>query len=158
MTHIIEAFPQHVENMQFDRPITRVFKQPFKIFRPDLWWDLHTHGLIVEVDEQQHNKYSKTVEFERSAQLHIDAQKPVVFLRFNPDGYRDSDSKHHSTCFSKTGVLACEEDAWRQRLSVLVDRIMFVRGIIPVEALTEEFLFFDGYQSNDGSRLISETV
>ncbi|MEW5319396.1 MAG: hypothetical protein WDW38_010552 [Sanguina aurantia] len=59
-------------------------------FRPDMWWDLESHMLIVEVDERQHRKYGTAAEEQRTQQLALDANKPVVFLRFNPDEYQDS--------------------------------------------------------------------
>ncbi|MEW5307676.1 MAG: hypothetical protein WDW36_010054 [Sanguina aurantia] len=53
-------------------------------FRPDMWWDLGSHMVIVEVDEHQHKKHDRkhgsAADAVRTQRLALDANKPVVFL------------------------------------------------------------------------------
>lgn len=138
--------------MKFNRPIrpTRSNRNPGltgPIFRPDLWWDLGTHGLVVEVDENQHVTYGRQNEAARTLQLQVDAQKPVVFLRFNPDGFRDSSDVLHSSCFKKPArSLAFESQRHReQRLSFPMERLVMCKNVRPDQDVTVEKLFYDGH-------------
>jgi hypothetical protein len=55
--------------------------------RPDLFIELLTHYIIIEIDEHQHKSYK--CECARSAEivgcLGTIRTKPVIFIRFNPD-------------------------------------------------------------------------
>src|SRR3989344_1559836 len=54
--------------------------------RPDIFFDLKTHIVIVEVDENQHKSYSDSCE---CARLNVIVNSlggiPVTFIRYNPD-------------------------------------------------------------------------
>lgn len=143
MTHIRHKFASKVQHMRFNRPIKLESKYNMRGFRPDLYWDLSTHGLIVEVDEFQHGSYNTEAQLERTKQLQVDAQKPVVFLRFNPDGYIDSRNAWKHTCFSRTGVDETKEMLWRRRLAILCRCIIACQVVVPLKPVTELKLFYD---------------
>ena len=55
--------------------------------RPDIFIELLTHVLIIEVDENAHVSYDQLCNNRRTMQLSEDvAHRPLVFIRFNPDG------------------------------------------------------------------------
>ena len=66
--------------------------------RPDRVYDCGSFFVIIEVDENQHSKYSngcsfdkKTQENRRMCQIHealSNGMIPVIFLRFNPDNFK----------------------------------------------------------------------
>jgi hypothetical protein len=56
--------------------------------RPDAFIDLLTHVLIIECDENQHGSYNTSCENSRTMELFVDFNnRPIVFIRFNPDTY-----------------------------------------------------------------------
>jgi hypothetical protein len=57
--------------------------------RPDIRFELPTHDVIVEVDENQHRGYEESCECARMSEI-VGAigGKPVVFIRYNPDTVR----------------------------------------------------------------------
>jgi hypothetical protein len=80
-------------------PITTHDKVP-KYFcskkKPDFIIDCDYFFLIVEVDENQHRSYACDCEVGRMIQLHQDfGGTPVIFIRYNPDGYTDQLGKKH---------------------------------------------------------------
>ena len=57
--------------------------------RPDLLLDLGYQIIIVEVDENQHSSYDKKDEDIRYDDLYMIHSGKWIFIRFNPDGYKD---------------------------------------------------------------------
>lgn len=115
--------------------------------RPDMFLDLLTHVIVVEIDEEQHKKEEYTsCETNWLASIFSDvAERPTIFLRFNPDKYTSNDKKHKS-CFkvNKQGirVLNCKKD-FAERIEMLTSRIIHYIDT-PVEKLmTVEYLFYD---------------
>lgn len=143
MTQVKHVFAPALGKIRFNCPIKTILKPNFRGYRPDLWWDLETHGLIVEVDEYQHKRYNKEAERIRTTQIQLDANKPVVFLRFNPDGYIDNNNVWQKTCFSDRGVAKTKQNEWEQRMDILMTRMIAFKYFIPEQSVTEEFLFFD---------------
>ena len=65
-------------------------------YRPDFVFDKNTYIIILEVDENQHQSYACECEQARMINLFQDfGGLPVVFVRFNPDGYTDNNDKRH---------------------------------------------------------------
>lgn len=115
--------------------------------RPDAYIDLHTHTLIIECDENQHKNYDTTCEIARINELFTDlGDRPIIFIRFNPDSYKDADGKTVKSCFSyhKTTGLAYINDKkkWTERLTTLETTIRKHIANIPIETKFE-YLFFD---------------
>ncbi len=56
--------------------------------RPDLFLDMGSHVVIVEVDENKQDTYDCTCENRRLMELSRDvSHRHLVMIRFNPDGY-----------------------------------------------------------------------
>jgi hypothetical protein len=59
--------------------------------RPDLFYDLLSHCIIVEIDEHQHKSYNDSCECSRINEIaNAIGGKSVIIIRFNPDNI-----KHH---------------------------------------------------------------
>jgi hypothetical protein len=94
--------------------------------------------LIIEVDEGQHNSYDTSCDNARTMSLMNDFGTmipetgeilclPMIFIRFNPDGYKNG-SNSISSCWKqnkdKQGVLELvKPDEWKARLNILKDTI-----------------------------------
>ena len=74
--------------------------------RPDIFIDCLTHSIIIEVDEHQHKNgksYTQECELRRLNNLFTDlADRPIVFIRFNPDSYINQENKLVKSCFDYT--------------------------------------------------------
>jgi len=106
--------------------------------RPDFIIDKGSFIVFIEVDEKQH-KYGygdRRCELTRMIQLHQDAGLPCVFVRYNPDSYRDQDNK---LIRSKNG-----------REKVFIDILRGLSNRDPIkdaikESLSAYYLYYDGY-------------
>jgi len=57
--------------------------------RPDIFFELLKHCVIVEVDEHQHRSYAETCECARISEIVGSiGGKSVIFIRFNPDKFK----------------------------------------------------------------------
>ncbi len=55
---------------------------------PDLFLDMGSHIVIVEVDESKYDEYDCTCENRRLMEISQDLNhRHIVMIRFNPDGY-----------------------------------------------------------------------
>ena len=103
---------------------------------------------MVEVDENQHMEYDCSCENRRLMELSQDVgHRPIVFIRFNPDQYSQSD-KIITSCWglTKTGVCVVKKSKqaeWAQRLSCLKDQISYWTNNIPEKMVEVVELFFD---------------
>lgn len=113
--------------------------------RPDIYIDKFTHVIIVECDENQHKNTS--CENKRSMELFRDfGNRPVIFIRFNPDAYIKNGKKMTSSFkMHKTLDVQMIRDKkeWENRLNVLKDTITFWLKEIPEKEVTHEYLFYD---------------
>ncbi len=63
--------------------------------RPDDLLDMKSHIVIVEVDKNSHDAYNPTCEEKRMGEIWNDLRHgPLVFVRFNPDKYKDEDGNN----------------------------------------------------------------
>ena len=113
--------------------------------RPDFFIDLLTHCIIIEVDEDQHPYY--TCENKRMMLLFTDlGDRPIIFIRFNPDGYTINGIKYPS-CFSYHKALGVpiikHKKNWNERLNLLKETIIKHIMNIPEKEVTIESLFFN---------------
>jgi len=54
--------------------------------RPDIYFELPTHCIIVEIDENQHNSYEDSCECARINEIvNGIGGRPVIIIRYNPD-------------------------------------------------------------------------
>ena len=98
--------------------------------RPDLLLDLGYQIIIVEVDENQHNKYDCSCENKRLMELSQDlGHRPIIFIRFNPDDYININNDRVRSCWSITkitGIVKIEyKKEWNNRLECLKEQINY---------------------------------
>ena len=99
--------------------------------RPDLLVDMGSHLVIVEIDEDQHTDYTCSCENKRLMLLSQDVQhRPIVFIRFNPDGYLDKNGELVRSCWrlNQRGIMSIvknKEREWGERLSALMEQIQY---------------------------------
>lgn len=112
--------------------------------RPDCKLDMGSHLLIVEVDENRHSRYDCSCENKRLMQISLDVgHRPIVFLRFNPDGNETSTS-----CWAvnkKTGILHVpnkKTEEWNNRLKSLTEQIIYWKQNTPLKMVEIIELFY----------------
>jgi hypothetical protein len=119
--------------------------------RPDIFLDLLTHSIIIEIDENQHKTYDNC-ELKRINLLFQDlGDRHIVFIRFNPDDYLDKDNNKITSCWSidKNGlssVKKSKKNEWEQRLNTLkntIDEVLCIDNIEISNPLTYINLFYD---------------
>jgi hypothetical protein len=123
--------------------------------RPDIMCDLGYQVIIVEIDENQHTDYDCSCENKRIMQLSQDlGHRPIIFIRFNPDGYTKSNNEKITSCWGtdlKTGILKIKsnkKDEWNERLNSLKSQIEYWCNETNKTEKTIEIvqLFYDGFQ------------
>ena len=98
--------------------------------RPDLLFDFGDQVIIVEVDENQHRDYECSCENKRLMELSRDiGHRPLVFIRFNPDSYKNKDETVTS-CWGPNGNGICvikktKKDEWLGRLTALKESVAY---------------------------------
>nr|QBK92409.1 MAG: endonuclease [Pithovirus LCPAC401] len=102
--------------------------------RIDFQTEVKDYIVAVEVDENQHKGYNLIDEEIRIMQIYEDADKKLVFIRFNPDNYREN------------GIL--RKTTWNIRLEALKIKINEIIDNINIgdgynEWYTEIKMFFD---------------
>jgi len=113
--------------------------------RPDCYIDKFTHVVIIECDENQHKDTS--CENKRTMELFQDfGNRPIVFIRFNPDSYI-KDNKKISSSFKIHKTLDVpvvrEPKEWKLRLDLLKETINKFLENIPEKEVSNEYLFYD---------------
>ncbi len=62
--------------------------------RPDFFYDMGSHCVIVECDEDQHKGRECKCEQQRMIEIHQSLEgRPLLFIRYNPDDYKISGEK-----------------------------------------------------------------
>lgn len=73
--------------------------------------------------------------------------RPIVFIRFNPDSYINSESKKIPSSFKYHTTLGVpmirDKEEWESRLNILKDTIDKHLITIPEKEVTIEYLFYD---------------
>ena len=99
--------------------------------RPDLFLDIGTHIIIVEVDEHKHKGYECICENKRLMEISKDlGHMPLVVIRFNPDSYKDENGNHVSSCWKSTkqGIMTVprtKQKKWNERIQCLTETIQY---------------------------------
>jgi hypothetical protein len=140
--------------------IKEQFKDEVKVFdkqtggcsrrRPDVYIDKFTHVVIIECDENQHRDTS--CENKRMMELFQDfGNRPIVFIRFNPDSYVNEDGKRIHSSFKMHKKLDVpiirDSKEWENRLNLLKYTINKWLNIIPEKEITCKYLFYDFYKN-----------
>ena len=139
--HMVDFIQEHYTNtFTFDKIVGGCSKR-----RPDAYIDLYTHVLIIECDENQHEKYN--CENKRIMELFQDFNnRPIVFIRFNPDSYMVGIKKIQSSfkLHKQSGVpVIRDNNEWNSRLNTLKETIQKNLQTIPTKEVSIENLFFD---------------
>lgn len=117
--------------------------------RPDLLCDFGEYILIIEVDENQHKRYDSICENKRMMEISLDlGHRPIIFIRFNPDGYIDKAENKIKTCWTigKDGILRLNKNLvkkWNERLEVLKTQIDYYIKHKSEKTLEIVELFYD---------------
>jgi hypothetical protein len=99
--------------------------------RPDLLLDLGEKIIIAEIDENKHDNYDCSCENKRLMEISQDLNhRPIVFIRFNPDGYTNLDNIKIKSCWklSKSGILTIDNkklEEWNERILILQKQIQY---------------------------------
>ncbi len=122
-THLKEKFPK--VTWVLDKPV----KDGCSKRRPDLFLDMGSHVVIVEVDENQHKTYDCTCENRRVMEISKDvSHRPVVMVQFNPDGYICKGKGKIPTpwAYNKKGLCTARpkwKKDWEARLEALANTV-----------------------------------
>jgi len=156
-------FPDHIKSRNYKNKekavaefISQNFNESFiydKVIgacskrRPDMFIDMLTHVVIGEVNENQHNGYNTTCENKRLMELYQDiAHRPMIVIRFNPDGYTDANGKKIPSCWTNTknGISLSKKNKneWSNRLEKLKETMTHWMNNIPDKAVQIVDLFY----------------
>jgi len=111
--------------------------------RPDVRIECLTHTIIIECDEHKHQGYS--CENKRIMEIFQDlGNRPIIFLRFNPDSYKDENNIMIDGCFLKTNTIvnSLQKKEWERRIKILIKRINYHLTNIPEKEILVEQLFY----------------
>ena len=112
--------------------------------RIDFQAEIKDYVFCIEVDENQHKYYNPMDEEVRIMEIYENANRNMVFIRFNPDKYKQ-DGKLRRTSFEKRLI------ALGDKIREVIDRIEHGKGY--VDWFTEIKMFFDDCSiSKDSSK------
>ena len=98
----------------------------------------------IKCDENQHLNYESICENKRNMELFQDfGNRPIVFIRFNPDSYTINDKKIQSSFkyHKKLDVpIIKDKKEWINRLLTLKNTLNFWINNIPEKEITNEYL------------------
>jgi hypothetical protein len=150
--------------------------------RPDALVNFGTHAVVVEVDEDQHKNYDCSCENKRMMEIWRDlqqfestidketgvvtifreegeeeiVQRPVVFIRVNPDSYVDHHGVKEKSCWSlhpTTGmwyISAKNQPRWDAKMQFVKETIEYWSANPPPDKLVETIhLFFSPDETTD---------
>ncbi len=108
--------------------------------RPDVFIDLLTHVLIIEIDENQHLSYNESCEYVRTIELNEDiGHRPMYIIRLNPDSYK-LDGKSVRGCF--TSKMELNKKEFGHRYSTLFNTVLDLTASPPERLIESIELFF----------------
>jgi hypothetical protein len=109
-------------------------------YRPDFLYELTTHNIVIEIDENQHASYGKlcinSIEKELSRMINMNeldlAGVPTIFVRFNPDSYKNASGDIIKTYSGRESTLK-----------------KLIKSIINIDKMESNivvyYLFYDGF-------------
>lgn len=108
-------------------------------YRPDFVFDMGSHTIVIEIDENQHRSYDTSCDNKRLMSIFQGlGARPMVMIRFNPDSYTG-----HRGCWTRDNKLVDDGRPWAKRLEVLKERVGHWFDTEPARELSVEHLFFD---------------
>jgi hypothetical protein len=153
--HVMEVVKNVADEKRLKVIYDKHVKNGFSSRRPDALIDLGTHSIIIECDENQHKNYDNICEEKRILELFQDlGDRPIIFIRFNPDSYTSASGQYHKSCFSRIIKeqlpMVYNMKEWIKRCEMLRSRILYfidqaLSNNYPTENFIIEYLFFDGH-------------
>jgi hypothetical protein len=122
--------------------------------RPDMFLDLGEQVIIIEVDENQHIDYDCSCENKRIMELSRDiGHRPLVFVRFNPDEYRNKEGEKVTSCWGLGGrgiliIKPSKRRDWNLRLESLKQQVQYWIDNKTAKTVEIVQLFYDEDISN----------
>jgi len=108
-------------------------------YRPDFVFDIGSHIIVIEIDENQHRSYDTSCDNKRLMSIFQGlGSRPMIMVRFNPDRYDNVQG-----CFKRDGQLSGTGQEWKKRTGRLKERIDYWLNTEPDRELSVEHLFFD---------------
>ena len=121
--YIKQEFPDY--DFKFDK----IIQDGCSKRRPDILLDMGEYNIIVEIDENQHQKYDCSCENKRLMEIFQDCgSRPLVMIRFNPDQYYIN-NKSIPSCWTTTEdrglciIKSTKKKEWDTRLQSLKEAI-----------------------------------
>ena len=116
--------------------------------RPDIRGDMGSHIVITEIDENSHSVYDCSCENRRVMEISQDVgHRPIVFIRFNPDTYTDTNGNKITSCWgtNKYGMLTIKptkKKEWEDRIRSLHEQIQYWIDNVPDKMVETIQLFY----------------
>jgi hypothetical protein len=138
--HVVDKLKENFQE-KFTMRFDKIVEGGCSRRRPDVAIDFGSHCLMIEIDENKHTNYS--CEEKRMVELYEDVGfRKIVFLRFNPDRYKDGSTVYPSPFrYTRAGILHLEETEFNRRMDQLMKRIRSHR-VEPTDQITVEYLFY----------------
>jgi hypothetical protein len=120
--------------------------------RPDIYVDMGSHIIVIEVDENQHKQYDCSCENKRLMEISQDFNfRPIVLIRFNPDGYIKNNGIKVTSCWisGQTGIYRIpknKHEEWQSRLNILKEHIEYWAQNETNKTIELIHLFFDNFE------------
>jgi hypothetical protein len=127
---VVEYILEYFKDSKYTWVADKTVKESCSKRRPDLILDLGYQVIIIEIDENQHVDYDCSCQNKRTMEISQDVgHRPIIFIRFNPDGYFSGDTKITS-CWGPDGKGICvvkksKKDEWAIRLKMLSNQIKY---------------------------------
>jgi len=134
---------------EYDWQFNRKIEYGCSQYRPDAILDMGSHIILLEHDENQHNSISYSCENLRVMAIMRDCgYRPIVVIRFNPDGYIDENGIKKTSCWGigKDGIMRVKtkkKKEFEDKLNVFKEKVEYYIRNEPEKEVTEIKLFYD---------------
>ena len=125
--HVADYIKQ--EFPQYDFTFDKIIQDGCSRRRPDILLDMAEYVIIIEIDENQHQKYDSSCENKRLMEIFQDCgSRPLIMIRFNPDQYYNN-AKSIPSCWTTTNekglyiIKTSSKKEWESRLQKLKETI-----------------------------------
>ena len=109
--------------------------------RPDILIKLSTHNVIVEIDENQHNRECYSDDDARIIEIQYALEsKPLIVIRFNPDQYKTESGICKKGLFIKSTNDIALPKLYSNAIDELVDLMFSAINSIPVTPIKTMYL------------------
>ena len=130
---------EYLEAQYPDKTIKHDKRVECHLYRPDFVFDMGSHTIVIEIDENQHKTYDTSCDNKRLVSIFQGlGSRPMIMIRFNPDKYDSIPG-----CFKRDGHLTGGGQEWKSRTNVLKLRIDHWIHTEPDREISVEHLFFD---------------